>query len=191
MGNQGAAEDFPPYADIPGEQWIDQSASDPAKADYALEVARRSADATSASVTSIQNKAASLTTLVLGLAPVAIGVTALAIGDIPDSPVAGITSFVFFLASVVLLLVAAVRGFLCSGAVIVGAVNARRLAPSASSVPALKVQEADAWLFAADLGLRAIERRNRDLFAARRAVIWAFVLATLATPLLVIAHTAH
>lgn len=189
-GHQAQAEDFPTTEDIPTEPWIERSSGDPERSTYAVEVAKRWADAMEATVMSLQDKASSLTTLVVALIPVGITFAGLALGDFSRSPIAASVALALFLAAVCLLLVAAIRGFLCSGATLAGAVNARRLSPAARSLSALKVREADAWVFSAEVALRVMQRRNLDLFAARRAVVCAFLVAALATPFFVIAHTA-
>jgi hypothetical protein len=183
------AEDFPDYADIPEEQWINDSSGDDARAGYAVDVTKRSADAIDSAVTSLQEKAASVTNLAMPLIPVAIAVLGFALAQWPN-PFAFIASALFSVV-IIFLIGGAVLGYLASGARLMGGVNARRLAPAGGSptLGELRAKEADAWLMSTELGFQMIERRNRDLFAARRAVAWAFVVATLATVFFVIAET--
>jgi hypothetical protein len=186
LGRQTEAEDFPEYADIEAEPWITDSAEDDLRAEYALDVTKRSADWVDASVTSIRQGAASVTSFAVPLIPVAIAVLGFALAQWPN--VFAIISSTLFILTIVLLLAAAVRGYLGSGATLAGGVNPRRLAQDASSLGALRAKEADAWLMSMDLGFRTISRRSGDLFAARRAIAWAFVVATLATGFFVIAQ---
>ena len=189
-GDLKVAEGLDERPDYPPVPWITASATNEADATYALEAAIRSASDAASSMKAIQDKAASLLTIILGLFPLAIAGTVLVVPSGRGISWTRVTAFVLFAACDLCLIGAAVMAFLSAGLVLAGGSNlARFTSKPAPTAAALKAAEADAWYFAAGLAMWSGHRKATDLFTARRLVVAALVVALLAAPFIFLARS--
>lgn len=189
-GQQMEAEniaDAPAFDDF---VWSEEARADPDLAEYALEASRRSADAAGAAVASLQSKAGSLLTVLLTLMPLAFVGTGFALSSTAGPRWSRLVAFILMVLTDLALVVAAVLAFVASGMLLSGGLNMDRMPwEGSSTLPGLQTSEANAWHLAAQLGMWQGPRVSMDLFHARRMVVIALVLATTATPFIVIARS--
>lgn len=186
-GNMDAAEDIGAYPKVPRVSWIEQAALIEGEdvAGYALEAARRSAEEAKAGVDGIQNRAASLLTLLIGLVPLLIAAIGLAAPH-GDQALIRLAALLVYVGASFALVTAIVMAALATGLTLGGGLNLARLLKSRTkpSLARLKAAEADAWHFAAMMAMEAATRKAHDLFRARQFMLWALILSILGTILL-------
>lgn len=184
-GNQGAAEDLGVALEVPPVPWIAEATSDDV-AKYAVEVCEKSAAIANEALVSLQSKAATLLTLLMTLAPLAVAIAGVAVSSTVGPTWARLVAFALFSIVVLLLVSSGITAFLASGLLIVGGVNPSRLGDGASE-RALRIAEADAWYYGAALAMDKGPRIAQDLFQARRLLIIGLLVALVGSPFLAIA----
>lgn len=187
-GDMSAAEDIGDVPTVERVPWIDRAGSDAndAVATYALEAAIRSATDSRANVEGIQDRAASLLTLMIGLVPLLIAAVGLA-APRGDDVLFRTLAALLYLGASIMLIAAIVMAALATGLTLGGGLNLERLSPATEkpAKEALKAAEADAWHHASILAMEAATRKARDLFHARRFMLWAVVLSIAGTGILI------
>jgi hypothetical protein len=180
-GDLRAAENMGDLPAVPPVAWITHAATDEQLAQYALEAARRSAEDAQAAVKGIQDRAASLLTLLIGLVPLMIA--AIALTSPPSgAPVGRLGALVLYSGAGLMLVAGIVMAALSTGLTLGGGLNLSRLGRSGgSALAALKAEEADAWHYAAVLAMESATRKASDLFRARQLMLWALTFAIVGT----------
>lgn len=189
-GRQMEAEGLADAPDIGDFTWIEHARSSRELAAYALEAARRSAEAAQAAIASLQTRAGSLLSMLLTLIPVSIVVTGLALSSTAGPRWSRFVAFALMTSVDIALVLSAMLAFIASGMLISGGLNLDRMARGEKpSIDELQAGEANAWHLAAQLSMWQGPRIARDLFHARRLAIVALLLAIVASPFVVIARS--
>lgn len=177
---------------LDNESQLDWMGPDPddVLAKYALEAAIRSHSYAEASAKSVTDKASGLLTLIVGAFILAIGGTSLALHVQHNQAWVQAISVVLFCLLDLVLLLAALNAFLGTGVSRGGGVNLHRLAPESQQLAALMAKEAMAWHKGALMAMEDAGRRARDLFAARRWLLGALMIAIVAMTSLAIDQVA-
>lgn len=181
-GDQDAAEDLDQSPNPSVVEWMQQADED--VVDYAREVSKAGFERADEALKGLQSKAGTTVTTVLTLAPIAFGVTGVALASTGEPDAAKWVGFVLFCLVDVSLVGAGLLAFLASGLVLSGGVNPANLPTRAPNqkVHGLKAAEADAWYYAMVVTNWSGKRVATDLFHSRRLVIGSLLLSALAVP---------